>query len=255
MARLSVALICRDEALNLAAWLEAVKPFADEVVAVDSGSSDDTVKILEEAGAKVEYRAWSGYADQRNYAASLCNGDWVLFLDADEWPDSELAAALNNLKASSCPAEQAFELSYKVFFFGKFLRHGGFFPERALRLARAGTAQWKQRQVHERMEATGPVGRLPGYAHHYSYDTVGQYLRRMERYSAEAARQMQAEGRRATPFTSWSHGAWAFVSRYFIRLGLLDGWAGYLAARLEGLYTFSKYVRLMELNRSGRETR
>ncbi len=255
MARLSVALICRDEALNLPAWLQAVQSFADEIVAVDSGSSDDTVQILEGTGAKVEYRAWTGYADQRNHAASLCSGDWVLFLDADERPDDELAGALNNLKAALYPQEQAFELSYKVFFFGNFLRHGGFFPERHLRLFRAGAAEWVRREVHERLESKGPIGRLPGHVHHYSYDTVGQYLRRMERYSAEAARQMHAAGRRATPFTAWSHGAWAFASRYVLRLGLLDGWAGYLAARMEALYTFTKYVRLKELNQGGREVR
>lgn len=253
MARLSVALICRDEALNLPAWLEAVKPFADEVVAVDSGSSDGTVQILKDAGALVEYRAWTGYADQRNHAASLCSGDWVLFLDADERPDSELAAALNKLKEGPYPKEQAFELCYKVFFFGRFLKHGGFFPERHLRLFRAGAAQWARREVHERLEAKGPVGRLPGYVRHYSYDTIGQYLRRMERYSAEAARQMFAAGRRASAFTAWSHGAWAFASRYVLRLGLLDGWAGYLAARLEALYTFTKYARLKELNQGRRK--
>jgi glycosyltransferase involved in cell wall biosynthesis len=252
MARLSVALICRDEAEGLPAWLDAVRPFADEIVAVDSGSSDDTVGILKEAGALVEYRAWSGYADQRNHAASLCSGDWILFLDADERPDEELAAALNALKASPYPSEQAFELFYKVFFFGRFLRHGGFFPERHLRLFRAGQAQWSRREVHERLEAKGPIGRLPGYVHHYSYDTVGQYLRRMERYSDEAARQMFAAGRRASAFTAWSHGAWAFASRYVLGLGFLDGWAGYLAARLEALYTFTKYARLMELQKSGR---
>jgi hypothetical protein len=108
-----------------------------------------------------------------------------------------------------------------------------------------------RREVHERLEAQGAVGRLPGYVHHYSYDTVGQYLRRMERYSAEAARQMFAAGRRAGAFTAWSHGAWAFASRYIFRLGLLDGWAGYLAARLEALYTFTKYARLMEMQQSG----
>lgn len=253
MARLSVALICRNEARNLPAWVESVKPFADEIVAVDSGSSDDTVKILERAGAKVEFRAWTGYADQRNYAASLCSGDWVLFLDADEWPDPELAAGLNKLKAAPFPDEQAFEFSAKVFFFGRFLRHGGFFPERALRLARAGKAQWAQREVHERMEAEGPIGLLPGYVHHHSYSTVGQYLRRMERYSAEGARQLRARGRRATPFIAWSHGAWAFASRYFLRLGFLDGWPGYLAARMEGIYTFIKYARLKELNQGGGE--
>lgn len=253
MARLSVALICRDEARNLPAWLEAVEPFADAIVAVDSGSSDDTVRILEEAGALVEHRAWSGYTDQRNHAASLCDGDWILFLDADERPDEELAAALNALKASPYPSEQAFELSYKVFFFGGFLRHGGFFPERHLRLYRTGQAKWARREVHERLETADPVGRLPGYVHHYSYDTVGQYIRRMERYSAEAARQMHAAGRRASAFTAWSHGAWAFASRYVLRLGFLDGWAGYLAARMESLYTFTKYARLKELNQGGSE--
>lgn len=255
MARLSAALICRDEAPNLPAWLATVEPFADEVVAVDSGSSDDTVRILEEAGAHVEYRQWSGYADQRNHAASLCRGDWILFLDADERPDAELAAALSALKAGPYPREAAFELDYKVFFFGSFLRHGGFFPERHLRLFRSGQAKWVRREVHEHLEAQGPVGRLPGYVHHYSYDTVGQYLRRMERYSAEAAHQMFAAGRRASAFTAWSHGAWAFFSRYILRLGLLDGWPGYLAARLEGLYTFTKYARLRELNHGGREVR
>ncbi len=248
MTRLSVALICRDEAANLPAWLEAVRSFADEVVAVDSGSSDATIQILQEAGARVESRAWSGYADQRNFAASLCRGEWVLFLDADERPDPELAAALNALKSGPPPRERAFELSYKVFFFGRFLRFGGFFPERHLRLFRAGSAQWVRREVHERLEAQGPVGRLPGYVHHYSYDTVGQYLRRLERYSAEAARQMQAAGRRTSPLAAWGHGAWSFFSRYVLRLGFLDGWAGYLAARLEALYTFTKYARLMELN-------
>jgi glycosyltransferase involved in cell wall biosynthesis len=253
MSRLSVAIICRDEARNLPAWLAAVRPFADEIVAVDSGSSDATVEILEQAGATLEYRAWSGYADQRNHAASLCQGDWILFLDADERPDAELAAALNALKAGPDPKETAFELNYKIFFFGRFLRHGGFFPERHLRLYRAGQARWARREVHERLEAQGPVGRLPGYVHHYSYDTVGEYLRRMERYSAEAARQMHLAGRRAGAFTAWSHGAWAFGSRYFLRMGFLDGWAGYLAARLEGLYTFIKYTRLKELNQGGRD--
>ncbi|KMY68716.1 hypothetical protein AAU61_03630 [Desulfocarbo indianensis] len=253
MALLSVALICQDEAANLPAWLEAVKPFADEIVAVDSGSQDATLRILEQAGALVRARAWTGYADQRNHAASLCRGDWLLFLDADERPDAELAAALNALKTGPPPKERAFELNYKVFFFGRFLRHGGFFPERHLRLFRAGAARWERREVHERLSAEGPLGRLPGYVHHHSYATVGQYLRRMERYSAEAARQMAAAGRRAGPLTAVGHGAWAFLGRYVLRLGFLDGWAGYLAARLEALYTFTKYARLMELNRAPRD--
>jgi hypothetical protein len=140
-----------------------------------------------------------------------------------------------------------------VFFFGRFLRHGGFFPETALEaLPERSRPNGSRREVHERLEAQGPIGRLPGYVHHYSYDTVGQYLRRMERYSAEAAARCLPQDAAPAPFTAWSHGAWAFASRYIFRLGFLDGWAGYLAARLEALYTFTKYARLMELQQSGR---
>jgi glycosyltransferase involved in cell wall biosynthesis len=247
MASLSVCLICRDEAANLPAWLAAVAPVADEVVAVDSGSADASVAILQAAGAKVEHRPWSGYADQRNHCADLATGDWVLFLDADERPDEELRQALAKLKQGPRPAQNAFELAYKVFFFGRFLKHGGYFGERHLRLYRRGSARWDRREVHERLVCDGPAGRLDGYVEHHSYTTVGDYLARMDRYSAEAARQMRAAGKTATGLTAWSHAAWAFANRYCLRLGFLDGFEGYLAARLEALYTLTKYARLREL--------
>jgi glycosyltransferase involved in cell wall biosynthesis len=250
-ARLSLALICRDEARRLPGWLAANAPAADEVVAVDSGSGDGTPELLRAAGARVEVRGWSGYADQRNRAAELCTGDWVLFLDADELMDAELAGALARLRQGPEPAEAGFELGFRVFFFGRPLDHGGFGRERHLRLVRRGRGRWLPRGVHETLRVEGPVGRLPGRVRHYSYDSVGDYLRRLERYSAEAAAEMRAAGRRAGPFGAWAHGAWAFASRYLLRAGFLDGWPGYLAARLEGLYTFSKYARLLELTRRG----
>ncbi len=249
MATLSACLICRDEAANLPAWLKAVAPVADEVVALDSGSADDSVAILKAAGALVTFRAWSGYADQRNHCADLATGDWILFLDADERPDETLRQALAALKSGPEPRERAFELAYKIFFFGRHLRHGGFFGERHLRLYRRGAARWDRREVHERLAAEGPVGLLPGFVEHHSYATVGQYLARMDRYSAEAAWQMHAAGKTATGLAAWSHAAWAFVNRYGLRLGFLDGFEGYLAARLEALYTLTKYARLRELAR------
>jgi len=248
MATLSVCLICRDEAANLPAWLAAVAPVADEIVAVDSGSADDSVAILQAAGAQVEHRPWSGYADQRNHCAGLATGDWVLFLDADERPDEELHQAISRLKQGPAPAENAFELAYKVFFFGRFLKHGGYFGERHLRLYRRGTARWDRREVHERLVGDGSVRRLAGFVEHHSSATVGSYLARLDRYSAEAARQMYAAGNTATAgLTAWLHAAWAFANRYVLRLGCLDGWEGYLAARLEALYTLIKYARLREL--------
>ncbi len=248
MATLAVALICLNEQDHLPAWLESIRPVADEVVAVDAGSRDRTVELLQAAGARVAHRDWTGYGDQRNHAASLCTSDWILFLDADERLDQEMATTLQRFKHSPPPEPDLWELPFKVFFFGRFLRHGGFFPEYHRRLMRRGRARWVGRQVHERLEAQGPVGRLQGgYVEHYSYDTVGQYLQRLDRYSTEAARQMLAQGHRTSPRAAWAHGSWAFFRRYLLQAGFLDGWAGYLAARLEGLYTLTKYAKLKEM--------
>ncbi|MFH1035125.1 MAG: glycosyltransferase family 2 protein [Pseudomonadota bacterium] len=249
---LSVALICQDEALRLPAWLRAVATVADEIVAVDSGSRDGTLAILRGGGARVFQRAWSGYSDQRNFAESRCRGQLILFLDADERPDVGLCAALNRLKAAPPPSIAAWELSTKVHFFGRFLRHGGFFPEHKLRLYRRGQGHWVPRQVHEHLEVSGTVARLEGgFLEHYSYSTVGQYLRRLERYSAEAAREMHGAGLRRGGLAAISHAGWTFFNRYLLRLGFLDGFEGYLAARLEAIYTLAKYARLRELGRQG----
>jgi glycosyltransferase involved in cell wall biosynthesis len=253
MPTLSVALICLNEEANLPAWFNAVAGVADQIVAVDSGSSDATLDILGQAGATVLERPWSGYSDQRNAAAELCSGDWILFLDADERPDAQLRQALQGLKQGPEPREQGFELGFKVFFFGRHLAHGGYGGERHLRLYRRGRARWEAREVHERLVCAEPVGLLPGQVEHYSYRDVGEYLRRLERYSAQAARQMHAAGRRASGLTAWGHAAWAFVSRYGLRLGFLDGFEGYLAARLESLYTLTKYARLRELGQGGED--
>jgi glycosyltransferase involved in cell wall biosynthesis len=250
MSSVSVLLICKDEAANLPDWLESVRPFADQIVAVDSGSSDGTVEILEEAGALVMYREWSGFSDQRNFAASLCSCDWIIYLDADEWPDERLAQSINQLKTDGQPGVDAFRIASKVYFFGKFLRHGGFYPEWHLRMYRRGKGHWPKREVHECLEVKGPVVRLPGNVHHHSYQNVGQYIRRMEGYSASAANELFIQGKRASGLQAAGHAAWNFMHRYILRLGLLDGFEGYLAARLEAMYTLAKYARLREMIKS-----
>lgn len=254
MASISVALIFKNEAANLPAWLRAVTPFADEIAALDSGSDDNGPDILKAAGAKLALQPWLGYGPQRNKVAEMCTCDWILFLDADEWPDKQLTDTLLKFKKNPPNDVNGFELEYKVFFFGHFLRHGGFFPERHLRMTRRGSGSWPTREVHEKLQIEGNVERLSGgYVEHHSYATIGQYLRKMDIYSAQAAQQMLSAGKKGSTWKAVSHGAFAFFQRYFLRLGFLDGFAGYLAARLEATYTLSKYTRLLELQKGLRD--
>ncbi|MDR1396604.1 MAG: glycosyltransferase family 2 protein [Desulfarculales bacterium] len=250
MNKISVALIFRDEALNLPYWLDAVRGFADEIVAVDSGSGDNGPDLLRAAGARVEYNPWPGYGRQRNLACDLCGGDWILFLDADEWPDQAFVASMNQFKKDPEIEAGGYYIQMKVFFFGRFLRHGGFFPEHCLRLLKRGHGRWSEREIHESLLIDGPVGIFrPGYIHHHSYRNISDYLRRLDSYSTLAAREMLSRGQRGRPVKAFAHAFFNFVSRYFLRLGFWDGFAGYLAARLEATYTLSKYTKLWEMGR------
>ncbi|MFH2125054.1 MAG: glycosyltransferase family 2 protein [Pseudomonadota bacterium] len=252
MIKLSAAVIVKNEEANLPRWLGAVKQVADEIVAVDSGSSDRTVEILERAGVRVEFRAWSGYADQRNAVAEMCTGEWILMLDADEVLAPESIASLRRFKQGPPPEHDILFMPSRVWFFGHFLRHGGFFPEWKPRLYRRGAAAWVREQVHERLEAQGTTGRLEGLYDHFSYDTVEQYRARSRLYAQAGARHMYEAGKRCGSLTGPSHAAWAFVHRYLIRLGFLDGKAGWWAAWLEGAYTLEKYRRLAEMIREAK---
>ncbi|MBU4566335.1 MAG: glycosyltransferase family 2 protein [Proteobacteria bacterium] len=255
MIKLSAAVIVQNEEKNLPRWLKAVSQVADEIVAVDSGSSDRSVEILRQAGAKVEFRAWTGYADQRNAAAGLCTGDWILMLDADEVLAPESIASLRGFKQGPEPEHDILLMPSRVWFFGHFMRHGGFFPEWKPRLYRRGAARWVRQQVHERLEARGSTGRLPGLYDHYSYDTVEDYRSRARGYAEAGARFMLAAGKRCGSLTGPTHAAWAFVHRYLVRLGFMDGKAGWWAAWLEGVYTLEKYRCLAEMIRDGKSGR
>lgn len=252
MPTLSAAIIVLNEEANLPRWLEAVRPVADEIVAVDSGSTDRSVEILRQAGAKVAHRDWTGYADQRNYLAGLCAGDWILMLDADEVLGPQSTQSLLRFKADPPAGCVAYALPSRVWYFGRWLRFGGFYPEWKLRLYQKGAARWVSGEVHERLQTDGAQGRLPGLYDHYSYDSVADYRARAARYALAGARRMLAAGKRAGRLSGALHAAWAFISRYLIRLGFLDGTAGWWAAWLEAGYTYDKYARLADLRRGAK---
>ena len=240
--RLSVIIIARNEARNLADCLESVR-FADEIVVVDSGSTDETVDIARSLGARVEVTSdWPGFGPQKNRALALATGDWVLSLDADERVTPDLAAAIaDTLRA---PRHDAYDMPRLSSFCGRFIRHSGWWPDRVLRLFRRGTARFSDDTVHEKILPAGSVGHLEPHLLHYTYPDLDTAVAKMNRYSTDSARSLHARGRRASIGTAIGHGLWTFIRLYFFKRGFLDGRHGFLLAATAAAGSFYRYAKL-----------
>ncbi|MDR3754912.1 MAG: glycosyltransferase family 2 protein [Terracidiphilus sp.] len=243
---LSVALITRNEAANLPRTLASAR-WANEIVVVDSGSTDATLDLAREAGARVFEEPWKGFAAQKNSAIAHATGDWILSLDADEEVSPELAQEIQALLAGE-PVFSAYRIPRLNHFLGRPLRHGGYWPDPKLRLFRRGAAQFADRPVHETMVAGGPVGRLRGPLIHHCYPTLSDYIEHMNRYSSIAAEALVDSGRAGS---SWLWLAWnallnpaaTFLYNYVFRLGFLDGRAGLLQHINHSFYIHWKFAK------------
>jgi len=253
---LSVALITRNEAANLPRTLASVR-WAQEIVIVDSGSTDATVAIARDAAARVFEEPWKGFAAQKNSAIAHTTGDWILSLDADEEVSPELTQEIQALLAGE-PAFSAWRIPRLNHFLGVPLRHGGYWPDPKLRLFRRGAAQFAARPVHETMqiigEPAGPIGQLKGHLIHHCYPTLTDYLEHMNRYSSIAAESLVASGRARSswPWLAWNallNPAATFLYNYVFRLGFLDGRAGLLQHINHSFYITWKYAKAHELAR------
>ncbi|MEW5725421.1 MAG: glycosyltransferase family 2 protein [Thermodesulfobacteriota bacterium] len=251
MEKVSAVIITFNEERNIEACLAGLG-FCDQVVVLDSGSTDRTVALARRLGAEVHHRPWDGYAAQRNAAHALAAGDWLLVVDADERVSPELAAEIRDI-LSGPPREAVGYLVRRRFYFGgKWIRHGGFHPEWVLRFFRRGRGRCPERAVHETIVVDGPIGRLAGHLDHYSYRGVGDYLERLRRYADLSAREYLKQGRTTGPGRMSFHVFFTFFQMYFLRRGFLDGYEGFLLAGLYAMYTFAKYARLRELSREDR---
>ena len=247
METLSVVVITFNEEANIEACLASVS-FADEIVILDSGSTDRTVELARGYTDKVHHHPWDGYTGQRNRAHDLASGDWILSLDADERVTPGLADEIREvLSGGNDPV--GYYLPYKVFYRDKWLRHGGFYPEKHLRLFRRGRGAYGDRAVHEAIRVDGPTGRLTGHIEHYTYQSVTDYLERMDRYSTLSAAQYARQGRTSGPWGMTGHALFNFIQMYFLKRGFLDGYEGFLMAVLYSMYTFTKYAKLRELTK------
>ncbi|MCU1285536.1 MAG: glycosyl transferase family 2 [Acidobacteriales bacterium] len=259
----SVAIITKNEEANIRRTLESVR-WADEVIVVDSGSTDATCDIARELGAKVFTEDWKGFAAQKNSAIDKCTGDWILSLDADEEVSEGLRGMITRVMHSDLM--DVYEhvagvmLPRKNLFLGRWIKYGGFYPDRKLRLFRKGTGQFKEALVHETIEVNGGTDRLDhdslvGYETpdliHHAYPTLSSYIEHMNSYSSLGAEMAVAKGQgRFSILNIVVRPLATLIYNYFLRLGFLDGREGLLLHLYHSVYVSWKYAKAWEKARS-----
>lgn len=246
---LSVVLITLNAASQLDACL-ASAAFADELLVVDSGSTDGTVEIARARGARVVEHPWLGFGPQKQFAVKAAKHDWVLCLDADERVSEALRASIQRELAS--PGARVYAMARCNRFLGRWLRHGEGYPDWSTRLFHRDHARWSDDPVHEKVLATGPVARLQGDLMHESAETLSRYLDKQNRYTTLAAERMAREGRRAGAWQMVLSPVFRFIKFYLLRAGFLDGVPGLVHVSIGCMNSFHKYAKLIELNRIGR---
>ncbi|MGD9589626.1 MAG: glycosyltransferase family 2 protein [Pyrinomonadaceae bacterium] len=246
--QISAVIITRDEENNIADAIGGLD-WADEVIVVDSESSDRTVEIAESLGAKAIVREWRGFAEQKRFATAAASNDWIFSLDADERVSPELRKELIELKAD--PAENDGYLIPRLsVYLGREIRHGGWYPDRQLRLFDRRKGNWNANLVHEsvQMAAGAAVGKLKGDLLHYSVTDASHHHRMIgERYAPLAAKQMYDAGRRSSYLTIAAAAPLAFIRSYVLKLGFLDGIPGLAIASFAAHHAFLKHLLLWEI--------
>ncbi|MFA6092961.1 MAG: glycosyltransferase family 2 protein [Elusimicrobiota bacterium] len=248
-ASISAILITKNEALDLPECLRSLKPLSSEIVVVDGGSSDETVRLARDSGARVHAVEFKDYASQKQAALDLASGDWALSIDADERVSPGLAKEILSVLEADGPAD-GYEIPFEVEFLGRVLRFGGLGRERHLRLFRRKAGSFIGGKLHEGVELNGTLGRLSGRMRHIPYRDLDEYLEKLGRYTTWAAQKRWEAGRRASAADCFLRPLWELFLRLVLRLGILDGTPGAAWAVLSSFHTWLKYVKLMEIGRA-----
>lgn len=250
--KISFCLITLNEERNLRRCLESCADLADEMVVLDSGSTDATEKIARQSGARFEHQEWLGYVGQKNRAISLASHDWIFSLDADEELSPELRDEIRLLKSAGELGRDVagFDMPRCVFYEGRWIRHGDWYPDRVVRWFRKDRAKFVGGKVHERLELNGRIVRLHGVLHHYSFKDAADHRARSEKYASLWAQEKFESGQTAHFLAPAVHAAFRWLRGYILRRGFLDGAQGWRIAGLCARETFLKYRLLRELNQS-----
>ena len=245
MPALTAILIAYNEELDLPRALASLSGIADEIILVDSGSTDGTCEIARTFGARVFARAMDGFAEQKNYAASLASNDWIFCIDCDHELSPELRASMLAWKQQA-PAQNAYEIPLLTNYLGGWIRHSGWYPEYKVLLFRRDKGKFVG-ALHERVDAEGPAGRLSGHLFHYTITSLAEHRAKLDAMSTLAAEDMFAHGRKSWRGAMIVAPPWTFVQRIVFQLGVLDGRRGWLIAWLSGSHIYLKYRKLGRL--------
>jgi glycosyltransferase involved in cell wall biosynthesis len=248
MATLTVITLTLNEERNIGACLESAR-WADELIVVDSGSTDRTIDIVRSFPVRVYTIAWQGYGKARNDAIQQATGDWILWLDADERVTPELAEEIRSIVVADLPEVDGYAIARRAYFLGRWIRHSGWYPGRVVRLFRRGKARFSETRVHEQLQIDGTV--IPGKHDllHFTDPDLHHYLAKSNKYTSLAAEDMYAVGRRFAMRDLLVRPPFQFVKMYLLRGGFLDGVEGFILAVLSAAYVFSKYAKLRERQR------
>ncbi|MBI5756227.1 MAG: glycosyltransferase family 2 protein [Nitrospirae bacterium] len=251
MEKLSVTIITLNEEHNIREALESVK-WADEIVVVDSGSSDKTVDICKEYTGKVFYNAWPGHIAQKNFAIDKASNQWILSIDADERVTPELADEIKEVLKG--PETDAYAVPRHVFYLGRWIDHSGWYPDYKLRLFSRDKARWGGINPHDEVITSGSVKYLKGDLLHYSYRDISHHVNTINNFTTIGAREYLKLGKRASLWNIISRPMGTFLKKYILKQGFRDGLPGFIIAVSSAYYVFLKYAKLWELANINRRT-
>jgi glycosyltransferase involved in cell wall biosynthesis len=246
LLKISATVVTLNEEANVARAVESLR-CCDEIVVVDSGSSDQTIGVAGRLGARVIESEWRGYAAQKNYAAEQACHDWILSIDADEALSEALEAEIWEIKRTG-PQADAYTIPRLAQYMGRWILHSGWYPDRKVRLYDRRKARWVGEYVHESVQVKGKVGHLQSNLLHYTCSSLSQHLRTLDRYTTLAAQEMAAQGRPAPLWRVLASPPWTFLKTYLWQRGFQDGFEGLVIAYMAAVYVFAKYVKARNMS-------
>ena len=243
---LSLVLIAHNEAANLPRCLDSAAAWAAEIIVVTNNCTDDTAAIALRYGAKVHDHAWQGHRDTKNIALGYATQPWILCLDADEEVTPELAASIKAFVQKNDSQNAGAYFARRVFFLGRWIKHGDWYPDWSLRLIRKGKGKWGGTSEHDAMQLDGPSAKIAGDLNHYSYRDLDHHLEKLPYYANYFLKNLRARSARWSALATIFRCQWRFFRCYFLRLGFLDGYPGFYIAYFQSFSALYRHTKLYE---------